>query len=163
MPTLDEVNEKEEQFNKLESEVCILKAKLTEQEKKCTKAKEYIRNKTNDIKDLEQKLKTANLEIEKVQIEFNVYKRATQEVGDLMNKVEENAHLVAENQMNKKVINALQEGQKSLKSQYDKQLDDLNNKLNCERNLIETLEKTLDAKDRDTSKLEQSVKKVIFI
>ena len=117
MPTLDEVNEKEEQFNKLESEVCILKAKLTEQEKKCTKAKEYIRNKTNDIKDLEQKLKTANLEIEKVQIEFNVYKRATQEVGDLMNKVEENAHLVAENQMNKKVINALQEGQKSLKSQ----------------------------------------------
>ena len=98
-----------------------------------------------------------------MQIEFNVYKRATQEVGDLMNKVEENAHLVAENQMNKKVINALQEGQKSLKSQYDKQLDDLNNKLNCERNLIETLEKTLDAKDRDTSKLEQSVKKVIFI
>ena len=73
LPTLDEVNEKEEQFNKLESEVCILKAKLTEQEKKCTKAKEYIRNKTNDIKDLEQKLKTANLEIEKVQMIFTFH------------------------------------------------------------------------------------------
>ena len=55
------------------------------------------------MKDLQDKLEMAELDKDKVKLEFENYKKATQSVGELMERCEENSRLKAELDCAKKV------------------------------------------------------------
>ncbi len=64
----------------------------------------YLFYKNIEFKNLQEKIDNLENEKEKVQIEFDQYKKATHEVGALMEKCEENASIRAEFELAKKVF-----------------------------------------------------------
>ena len=163
LPTLDEVNDKERLFADLQFNTESLNSKLKDQEKKCMKAKQYIRDKTTELKQLQEKLQLAELETDKLRIQFETYREDTKEVGQLLEKREENARLIGENEMNKKLILALQENQKNTNARYECKVNELKEKIKHEINLVENLEKSLQNKEQDLLKLQNSVKSVSYL
>lgn len=160
LPTLDEVAEKEKEYRDLEFELETFKSKLLEQEKKCLKAKQYIREKNNEIKELRENLDAANLEKERVQLAFENYREETKEVGELMEKCAQLADLKAESETNKKLINALQEKTKAMQRAHEKEINESKEKLANEMNLVKSLEIKLSNKEKELLKTEESVKKI---
>jgi len=163
LPTLDEVNDKERLIADLQFNTESLNSKLKDQEKKCMKAKQYIRDKTTELKQLQEKLQLAELETDKLRIQFETYREDTKEVGQLLEKREENARLIGENEMNKKLILALQENQKNTNARHECKVNELKEKIKHEINLVENLEKSLQNKEQDLLKLQNSVKSVSYL
>ena len=160
LPTLDEVTDKEKLVAALQLNVENLTSKLKDQEKKCTKAKQYIKDQTRELKELQEKLQMAELEADKVRIQFETYREDTKEVGQLLEKREENARLIGENEMNKKLIVAMQENQKNANAKHENKVNELREKIKHEVNLVENLEKSLQMKEQELLKLQNSVRSV---
>jgi chromosome segregation ATPase len=160
LPTSEEFKEKENQIEQLKTDFASLQAKLVEKEKQNKRAKEYIRDKMSEVKQLQEKLDAANMETERIRIQFETYREETKEVGDLLDVREEKSRIVAENEVNKKCIIALHENQKNLTTKYESQLNEYKDKLKYELDTIKTFEKKLENKETEISKLENSVKKV---
>lgn len=57
-----------------------------------------------EVKELKEKIERVELEKEKLRLEYENYKLATQSVGDLIAKCEQNATLKAELESAKKVF-----------------------------------------------------------
>ena len=137
LPTLDEVIDKEKLVAALKLNVENLTSKLTDQEDKCTKAMLHIRDQTSKLIGLQEKLQMAELEADKVRIQFETYRELTKEVGQMLDKREENARLIGENEMNKKLIVAMQENQKNANAKHENKVNELREKIKHEVNLVE--------------------------
>ncbi len=56
------------------------------------------------MKDIQEKLDNTELDKEKIKLEFENYKKATQSVGEMIERCEENSRLKAELDCAKKVV-----------------------------------------------------------
>lgn len=160
LPTIDEVAANKQQFQEQSAEIDALKAKIKELEIKVVRAKEFIREKNREVKQGQERCETVQMEKERVEKEFELYKEATQNVGELMSRCEENASIRAEFELAKKMILKCEEKNKSQQAKYEERLEELNEAQRMEQDVSEGLRKELEQKEKTLRKLSDSVKEI---
>lgn len=160
LPTMDEVNAEQVKFNELNVENENLKLRVKELEKKVNRAKEYIRDQNSEKKLSQEKLDQLQMEKEKVLAEFGHYKKATENVGDLMTRCEENASIRAEFELAKKMILKCEEKNKTQETKYETRLKELKEETRMEADVSQALRHDLETKEKTLKSLSNSVKEM---
>ena len=104
LPTKDEVKDGEVREKEARRECETMRAKMAELDKKIRNAKLFVKEKNVEINNYKEKIDVVEMEKIKLAMEFANYKQATQSVGELMERCEENASLKAELDIAKKVF-----------------------------------------------------------
>lgn len=161
LPSASEVKQTEKQMSDLKSENDSLKSELNENESKYNRAKHFIKDKLNEIKELEEKIESVKASKEKVEIEYQEYRNASQEVGELMERCKENASLKAELDCARKLLSTQQAKLKQMQAKYDENSKDLNQKLIIEEETSSGLRKEVESKEKVITDLHVTINQFI--
>jgi hypothetical protein len=113
-----------------------------------------------EINDLKDKCEKLELEKEKIINLFDSYKQATQSVGELMQRAEENATLKADLEHSRKIISNLQAKLKAQQSKHEEQLNDIKEKIRLEQDASHSIRVELDNKENKIEEYENCYKEV---
>jgi hypothetical protein len=124
------------------------------------------------------------MEREKIRLEFENYKEATQEVGNLLEKAEENASLKAELECAKKVrlnlvlnnrltislkvcfqikklLTSYQDKFRKSQLKHEEQLNEINEKMKLEQDASLSTQRQLESKEKQVDELRASIREVL--
>jgi uncharacterized coiled-coil DUF342 family protein len=158
LPTIDEVAENQRKFEELGAENEELKVKMKELERKVVRAKEFIKEKNAEVKCMQEKVEGLQMERERAETEFELYKKATQNVGELMSRCEESASLRAEFELAKKMILRCEEKNRSVQARCEARVEELREERRLEADVSQGLRHELEVKEKSLKKLSQSVR-----
>jgi chromosome segregation ATPase len=114
-----------------------------------------------EISDLKEKVEQAEMDKEKVKIELASYKEATQEVGSLLERAEENAALKAELECAKKLLTSYQEKMRASQTKHEEQLSEAREKLRLEQDASLSVQRELENREKQIVDLQSSVRDVL--
>lgn len=160
LPTIDEVAASKQKFEDQNAEMDGLRAKIKELETKVVRAKGFIRENNREIKQAQDRCESLQLEKERVEKEFELYKEATQNVGELMSRCEENASIRAEFELAKKMILKCEEKNKNQQVKFEAHIAELKEAQRLEQDVGDGLRKELVEKEKSLKKLSDSVKEI---
>jgi predicted RNase H-like nuclease (RuvC/YqgF family) len=100
------------------------------------------------------------LDKEKIKLEYDNYKLATQSVGELIEKCEQNATLKAELESAKKFLMTLQDKLNNQQYRAERQLNEVKESLKAEQSESQRLSSELELKETVIRKLESKLDQV---
>lgn len=160
LPTNEEFDQLKEKINKSNKEKEDFIFEIKDLEKKVHRAKTLIKEQKTIDKDLQEKLKKSQLDKKDIHDEYEQYKKATQDVGDLMKKCEENAQLHAQYELAKEM---LLKNEKEMQLQHkinEQKLQMIKEEAQIEIDMVQSLRKDLEIKERDLKNLTISFKQI---
>jgi chromosome segregation ATPase len=163
----DEIEKQKDNISNYEDK--LTKAKLTVKEKvgliniilfniHIFKKSEYFQ--MHEIKEGKEALEREKLGKEKLRIEFENYKQMTKSVGEIVEKLEQNASLSAELECAKKLLTGLQEKMSNQQVKYEKQIGDLKESLRQQTDLYTSTKSELEKSEETIRDFQVSLKAV---
>ena len=114
----------------------------------------------HEIKEGKEALEREKLGKEKLRIEFENYKQMTKSVGEIVEKLEQNASLSAELECAKKLLTGLQEKMSNQQVKYEKQIGDLKESLRQQTDLYTSTKSELEKREETIRDFQVSLKAV---
>lgn len=115
-----------------------------------------------EINEFKDKIEKLEMERDKVRVEFVNYKEATQSVGELIERCEENASLRGELDCAHKMIASLQDKMKSQQAKFESQIGELKEKIKWEQNDCQSMRGELNQKERQIEQMKDTINEVCY-
>ena len=160
LPSLDEVEQSEKRHAALRAANDELKAHIAMQDAKIVKAKQFIREHGNVIKDKQEQLERVERDLEQARAEFEHYKRETRDVGTLMERCEENAKLRADLDTHRKMLAAMADRERQLQLKHDEQQAGVKHSLQAQIDTNKELRDQMAAKERQAADVDKALREM---